>query len=32
MAEAQAPPNIAQGFRGLNNRLDPTRLGLEGGG
>lgn len=29
MAEAQTPPNIVQGFKGLNNRLDPTRLGLE---
>jgi hypothetical protein len=30
MAEQpQSPPNVVQGFRGLNNRLDPTRLGLE---
>jgi hypothetical protein len=30
MAEQpQSPPNIVQGFKGLNNRLDPTRLGLE---
>jgi hypothetical protein len=27
--EEQSPPNIVQGFRGLNNRLDPTALGLE---
>ncbi|MDQ5909849.1 MAG: hypothetical protein QG599_1944 [Pseudomonadota bacterium] len=29
MADPQVPPNIVQGFKGLNNRLDPTRLGLE---
>lgn len=29
MAEPQAPPTIVQGFRGINNRLDPTALGLE---
>ena len=29
MAEPQASPTIVQGFRGLNNRLDPTALGLE---
>lgn len=28
MAE-QSPPNAVQGFKGLNNRIDPTRLGLE---
>jgi len=27
--EAQSSPNIVQGFKGLNNRLDPTALGLE---
>ncbi len=27
--EPQPPPNIVQGFKGLNNRLDPTALGLE---
>jgi hypothetical protein len=29
MAESGASPNIVQGFKGLNNRIDPTRLGLE---
>jgi hypothetical protein len=29
MADEQSPPNIVQGFKGINNRLDPTRLGLE---
>lgn len=29
MTEQQAPTNIVQGFKGLNNRIDPTRLGLE---
>jgi len=29
MAEPQASPTIVQGFRGLNNRIDPTALGLE---
>jgi hypothetical protein len=29
MAESAAPPNIVQGFKGLNNRIDPTALGLE---
>jgi hypothetical protein len=27
--ETQSPPNIVQGFKGLNNRLDPTALGLK---
>lgn len=30
MADAPpSPPNIVQGLKGLNNRLDPTALGLE---
>lgn len=28
MTELQAPPRV-DGFKGLNNRIDPTRLGLE---
>jgi len=27
--EPQSPPNVVQGFKGINNRLQPTALGLE---
>lgn len=27
--QPQSPPNLVQGFKGLNTRIDPTRLGLE---